>query len=127
VGPVAGAPAPTSRPPNILLIVADDLGYGDLGSYGHHTLKTPNLDRLAREGLRLKSYYAASPLCFPSFRDGKAVGTSPSRSRTERSPAPSPLRTSTPRSPGDAPSRLPTGAPSRTTWPPEARVSTTRT
>lgn len=49
--------AQTARPrtPNVLLIVADDLGYGDLGSYGHHTLKTPALDRLAREGLRLTS------------------------------------------------------------------------
>jgi arylsulfatase A-like enzyme len=49
-----------------VLILADDLGYGDLGSYGHHTLKTPALDRLAREGLRLTSYYAPSPLCSPS-------------------------------------------------------------
>jgi len=62
----AAVPSATSRPPNILLIAADDLGYGDLGSYGHHTIKTPVLDRLAREGLRFTSYYAASPLCSPS-------------------------------------------------------------
>jgi arylsulfatase A-like enzyme len=49
-----------------VLILADDLGYGDLGVYGHHVLKTPALDGLAREGLRLTSYYAPSPLCSPS-------------------------------------------------------------
>lgn len=81
-GPVAGAPATTSRPPNILLIVADDLGYGDLGSYGHHTLKTPNLDRLAREGLRFTSYYAASPLCSPS-RAAMLTGRTPFRTGIE--------------------------------------------
>jgi len=44
--------------PNILLIYVDDLGYGDLGSYGHPVLKTPNIDALAAGGLRLTSYYA---------------------------------------------------------------------
>lgn len=62
---VAAAAEPTT-PPNILVIYTDDLGYGDLGSYGHHTLRTPNIDRLASEGLRLTSYYAPSPLCSPS-------------------------------------------------------------
>jgi arylsulfatase A-like enzyme len=70
------------RPPNIVLIVADDLGYGDLGSYGHHTLKTPSLDRLAREGLRLTSYYAASPLCSPS-RAAMLTGRTPFRTGIE--------------------------------------------
>ncbi len=55
-----------ARRPNVVLMLADDLGYGDLGSYGHQVLKTPALDRLAREGLRLTSYYAPSPLCSPS-------------------------------------------------------------
>ena len=59
------APQPDVNPPNILVIYADDLGYGDLGSYGHHTLRTPTLDRLARDGMRLTSYYAPSPLCSP--------------------------------------------------------------
>ena len=54
------------RPPNVVLILADDLGYGDLGSYGHPTIETPALDRLAREGLRFTSFYAGSPLCSPS-------------------------------------------------------------
>jgi arylsulfatase A-like enzyme len=70
------------RPPNILLLFADDLGYGDLGSYGHHTLKTPALDRLAREGVRFTSYYAASPLCSPS-RAAMMTGRTPFRSGIE--------------------------------------------
>jgi len=63
---VAPATSTAERPPNIVLIYADDLGYGDLGVYGHPTLRTPNLDRLAAQGLRLTSYYAPSPLCSPS-------------------------------------------------------------
>jgi arylsulfatase A len=51
--------------PNIILVFADDLGYGDLGVYGHPTIRTPRLDRMAREGVRLTSFYAA-PLCTPS-------------------------------------------------------------
>jgi arylsulfatase A-like enzyme len=80
---VAGA-APPARtgPPNIVLIVADDLGYGDLASYGHHTIKTPALDRLAREGIRLTSYYAASPLCSPS-RAAMLTGRTPFRTGIE--------------------------------------------
>jgi arylsulfatase A len=53
-------------PPNIVLFFADDMGYGDLGCYGHPTIRTPNLDRLALEGIRLTSFYAASPGCSPS-------------------------------------------------------------
>jgi arylsulfatase A-like enzyme len=52
--------------PNILLVFADDLGYGDLGSYGSRAIRTPNLDRLAAEGARLSNAYAAAPLCSPS-------------------------------------------------------------
>jgi arylsulfatase A-like enzyme len=65
---LAAAPSvtPSPGPPNVVLIVADDLGYGDLASYGHRVLKTPALDRLAGEGIRLTSYYAPSPLCSPS-------------------------------------------------------------
>ena len=62
-GAVAAEPAPRS---NLLLIYVDDLGYGDLGSYGHPVLQTPNLDRLAEEGVRLTNYYAPSALCSPS-------------------------------------------------------------
>ncbi|XP_053773100.1 arylsulfatase D isoform X2 [Desmodus rotundus] len=52
--------------PNILLIMADDLGIGDLGCYGNHTLRTPNINRLAEEGVRLTQHLAAAPLCTPS-------------------------------------------------------------
>jgi arylsulfatase A-like enzyme len=52
--------------PNVVLIVADDLGYGDLGSFGATDVKTPNLDRLAREGVRLTDYYANAPVCTPT-------------------------------------------------------------
>src|SRR6476469_8510011 len=53
------------RAPNFIIILADDQGYGDLGSYGHPTLRTPNLDRMAAEGQRWTSFYAA-PVCTPS-------------------------------------------------------------
>jgi arylsulfatase A len=58
------AAAQTARP-NIILIVADDVGYGDIGAYGAPDVKTPNLDRLAREGVRLTDFYAA-PTCSPT-------------------------------------------------------------
>ncbi len=64
--------------PNILLIYVDDLGYGDLGSYGHPVIETPVLDALADEGLRLTSYYAPSALCSPS-RAGLLTGRYPYR------------------------------------------------
>lgn len=52
--------------PNIVVIIADDLGYGDLGSYGAPDIKTPHLDRLAREGVRLTDFYANAPVCTPT-------------------------------------------------------------
>ena len=62
----AFAHAATAPRPNILLIIADDLGYGDLGSYGGKAIPTPHLDRLAREGLRFTQAYAPSATCTPS-------------------------------------------------------------
>ena len=52
--------------PNLLLIVADDLGYGDLSTYGHPTTKDPNLSQLAKESLVMTNFYATSPVCSPS-------------------------------------------------------------
>jgi arylsulfatase A-like enzyme len=58
---------PTSEaPPNIIILLADDLGYGDLGSYGHPSIRTPNIDRLAAEGARFTSYYSGAPACTPA-------------------------------------------------------------
>ncbi|HSB10436.1 MAG TPA: sulfatase [Blastocatellia bacterium] len=54
------------RGPNIIFIYADDMGYGDLGCYGAKSFKTPYLDRMAAEGLRLTSFYSVSPICTPS-------------------------------------------------------------
>jgi arylsulfatase A len=59
-----GQPQPPQRP-NIVAILTDDQGYGDLGSYGHPTIRTPRLDEMAREGTRLTSFYAA-PVCTPA-------------------------------------------------------------
>jgi N-acetylgalactosamine-6-sulfatase len=55
-----------SEKPNILLIVADDLGYGDLGCYGVGDIRTPNIDRLAEQGVRLTNFYANAPECTPT-------------------------------------------------------------
>lgn len=52
--------------PNIIIILADDMGYGDLGCYGHPSIRTPNLDRMAAEGLRFTDFYAGQSLCTPS-------------------------------------------------------------
>ncbi len=54
------------RPPNIIFILADDLGYGELGSYGQTKIRTPNIDRLAAEGMRFTQHYSGSPVCAPS-------------------------------------------------------------
>jgi len=54
------------RRPNIIFIMADDLGYGDLGSYGGKAIRTPHLDRLAAQGTRFTQAYAGSPVCAPS-------------------------------------------------------------
>ncbi|HVV99769.1 MAG TPA: arylsulfatase [Planctomycetaceae bacterium] len=62
--PAFAAEAP--RRPNILFLIADDLGYGDLGCYGQKKIRTPNIDRLAAEGMRFTNYYAGHNVCAPS-------------------------------------------------------------
>ena len=52
--------------PNFIIVFVDDMGYGDLGSYGHPTIRTPNLDRMAYEGQRWTQFYSASSVCTPS-------------------------------------------------------------
>lgn len=80
-------PAPSTGRPNIILILADDLGYGDLGCYGQTRIHTPNLDRMAAEGVRFTSAYAGSTVCAPS-RCSLMTGlhTGHARTRGNRSP-----------------------------------------
>jgi arylsulfatase A-like enzyme len=52
--------------PNIIFIMADDLGYGELGSYGQQKIRTPRLDRMAAEGMRFTQFYSGSTVCAPS-------------------------------------------------------------
>lgn len=61
----ACAPSET-RPPNVVFILADDLGYGELGCYGQDKIRTPNIDRIAFEGVRFTQHYSGSPVCAPS-------------------------------------------------------------
>ena len=60
------AAAPSRTRPNVVLIVADDLGYGDLSCYGNTILSTPNVDRLAAEGVRCSQHYSGAPICAPA-------------------------------------------------------------
>ena len=69
--PGCSAPSPTARPvgsggPNIIFILVDDLGYGDLGCYGQQVIQTPNIDRMAAEGMVFTDHYAGSTVCAPS-------------------------------------------------------------
>jgi arylsulfatase len=69
-GAASGAPAaprsPQDRPPNIVFILADDLGYGEVGVYGQKKIRTPRLDRMAAEGMRFTNFYCGSTVCAPS-------------------------------------------------------------
>ena len=69
--------APPPTPPNIVFILADDLGYGDVGPYGQRRIRTPRLDRLASEGMRFTQFYSGSTVCAPSrgaFLTGRHTG-----------------------------------------------------
>ena len=60
------SPSPAAPKPNVVVILMDDLGYGDLGSYGGSDARTPHIDRLAREGVRLTDAYSNGPVCTPT-------------------------------------------------------------
>jgi len=75
------------RPPNFVLILADDLGYGDLACYGHPTFQTPQLDRMAREGVRFTDFYVPMPFCAPT-RSSLLTGRYPFRTGVTSNPAP---------------------------------------
>jgi arylsulfatase A-like enzyme len=76
----AAVPAPAKgNKPNIIYILADDLGYGDLGCYGQKLIETPNIDRLATNGMRFTQHYSGAPVCAPSrcvLLTGKHMGHS---------------------------------------------------
>ncbi len=84
------APAPPPRPalrpdaprPNIIVVVADDLGFGDLGAYGGSAIATPNIDSLARDGLRMTDFHASDSVCTPS-RAGLLTGRYARRMRLD--------------------------------------------
>src|SRR5438094_8296577 len=84
VGTVAASSLKQGTPPpprpNILFILADDLGYGDLSCYGRPDYQTPNLDHLAKQGVRFLNAYSASPVCTPT-RCAFITGRYPARTR----------------------------------------------
>jgi arylsulfatase A-like enzyme len=73
----AAEPRPAARP-NVLFILSDDLGYGDLGCYGHPKIKSPHLDKLAQQGMRFTQFYTTAPVCTPS-RASFLTGRHPQR------------------------------------------------
>src|SRR5215208_1216878 len=75
--------AQTTSRPNVVLIMTDDVGYGDFGVYGAPDIRTPNIDRLAREGVRFTDFYANAPTCTPT-RAGLISGRYQQRYALER-------------------------------------------
>lgn len=79
-GPLVAETGPGARPPNIVFILADDMGWGDAACYGNPYSRTPSLDRLASEGMLFTDFHVASPVCSPS-RAAFMTGQYPSRLR----------------------------------------------
>src|SRR5687767_679370 len=70
--------ASVAQKPNIIYIMTDDMGYGDLGSYGRKDYKTPNIDKLAKQGIKFINAYSAAPVCTPT-RTAFMTGRYPAR------------------------------------------------
>lgn len=104
--------AATPRPPNLIVLLADDLGWRDLGCAGHEQLRTPNIDRLAREGMFFTQAHAAAPICSPS-RAALLTGQSPARLNYEFVPkfAAGRQTDAHPLQSPDFPTELPAGTP----------------
>ena len=83
-GPAEGAATSQGEAqPNVIIIFADDMGYGDLGWYGHPTIRTPQLDRMARQGMKFTQCYVSASVCTPS-RAALLTGRYPIRSGLSR-------------------------------------------
>jgi len=77
-GAVSNLPVSAAQSPNILFILADDMGWGDLSCYGRPDYRTPNLDQFAEQGMRFTNAYSAAPVCTPT-RVGFYTGRYPAR------------------------------------------------
>ncbi|MCB1228275.1 MAG: sulfatase-like hydrolase/transferase, partial [Verrucomicrobiales bacterium] len=87
LGLLSLSPLTAAPPPNVILILADDLGYGDLACYGHPLFQTPHLDQMAREGVRFTQFNCPSAFCAPT-RSTLLTGRTPSRNGMRGNPAP---------------------------------------
>lgn len=87
--PISASPPDADAPPNIVYILSDDLGYGELGCYGQEWIRTPRIDRMAAEGMRFTRHYAGAPVCAPSrcvLLTGKHLGHAVIRDNGEVKP-----------------------------------------
>ena len=80
IPPATAADSTPTRRPNLVMILIDDMGWGDFSCFGNKDAKAPNIDRLAAEGLRFEPFYVAAPTCSPS-RVGLSTGQYPQRWR----------------------------------------------
>ena len=92
---VGAEPPKPARRPNVVLIVADDLGYGHLGCYGQQKIKTPNIDRLAAEGMRFTQFYSGACRLRPGPQHPDDRPAHRPHARPQQRPRPPPLPTRT--------------------------------